>query len=130
MKRLQMAARLFLAIIALAAALSPEALAQYPDTGKRITLVVPFSAGGSNDILARVIGQRMSDDWHIPVIIENHVGASGALGAARVAQALPRWLHTAHPVIDLHDQFGSDGTRCHSIRRQASRRSSCSAEGR
>ena len=89
MKRLQMAARLFLAIIALAAALPPAALAQYPDTGKRITLVVPFSAGGSNDILARVIGQRMSDDWHLPVIIENHVGASGALGAARVARAAP-----------------------------------------
>lgn len=66
-----------------------EALAQYPAPDKRITFVVPFSTGGSNDILARVIGQKLSDDWHIPVIILNQVGASGSLGAAHVAKAAP-----------------------------------------
>jgi tripartite-type tricarboxylate transporter receptor subunit TctC len=65
------------------------ASAEYPEADKRITLVVPFSAGGSNDILARVIGQKMSDDWHTPVIILNVVGASGSIGAARVAKSDP-----------------------------------------
>ena len=80
------------------------ARAEYPEPAKRITFIVPFSAGGSNDILARAIGQKLSEHWHIPVIIENQVGASGALGAARVAKADARRLHTADPVVDLHDQ--------------------------
>jgi len=63
--------------------------AQYPDRTRRITLIVPFAAGGSNDILARAIGQKLGDAWKIPVVIENYVGASGSLGAARAAQAAP-----------------------------------------
>jgi tripartite-type tricarboxylate transporter receptor subunit TctC len=43
----------------------------------------------SNDILARAIGQKLGDASKIPVIIENYVGASGSLGAARAAQAAP-----------------------------------------
>jgi tripartite-type tricarboxylate transporter receptor subunit TctC len=65
------------------------ALAQYPNPAKRITLVVPFSAGGSNDILSRAIGQKLSEAWQVPVIIDNQVGASGSLGAARVAKSAP-----------------------------------------
>jgi tripartite-type tricarboxylate transporter receptor subunit TctC len=71
------------------AAMAFPACAQYPDPAKRITLVVPFSAGGSNDILSRAVGQKLSDAWQVPVIIENQVGASGSLGAARVAKAAP-----------------------------------------
>jgi tripartite-type tricarboxylate transporter receptor subunit TctC len=63
--------------------------AEYPDRTRRITLIVPFAAGGSNDILARAIGQKLGDAWKIPVVIENYVGASGSLGAARAAQAAP-----------------------------------------
>jgi len=63
------------------------AQAQFPN--KRITIVVPFAAGGSNDILARAIGQKLSESWHVPVVIENQVGSSGALGAARVAKSEP-----------------------------------------
>jgi tripartite-type tricarboxylate transporter receptor subunit TctC len=68
-------------LLALVGAAIP-ARAQYPDPAKRITLVVPFSAGGSNDILSRAIGQKLSEAWQVPVIIENQVGASGSLGAA------------------------------------------------
>ena len=50
---------------------------------------MPFSAGGSNDILSRAVGQKLSDAWQVPVIVENQVGASGSLGAARVAKAAP-----------------------------------------
>jgi tripartite-type tricarboxylate transporter receptor subunit TctC len=63
--------------------------AEYPDRTRRIILIVPFAAGGSNDLLARAIGQKLADAWKIPVIIENYVGASGSLGAARAAQAPP-----------------------------------------
>jgi tripartite-type tricarboxylate transporter receptor subunit TctC len=63
--------------------------AEYPDRTRRITLIVPFAAGGSNDILARASGQKLGDAWKIPVVIENYVGASGSLGAARAAQAAP-----------------------------------------
>jgi tripartite-type tricarboxylate transporter receptor subunit TctC len=80
-------AALLLSLPLLAAA--QPAQAQYPDRTKRITLIVPFSAGGSNDILSRAIGQKLSDAWQLPVIIENQVGASGSLGAARVAKAAP-----------------------------------------
>jgi len=76
---------LLLALPVLAA--SWTAHAQYPS--KRITLVVPFAAGGSNDILARAIGQKLSEALRVPVVVENQVGASGALGAARVAKADP-----------------------------------------
>jgi tripartite-type tricarboxylate transporter receptor subunit TctC len=66
-------------LLALVGAAIP-ARAQYPDPAKRITLVVPF--GGSNDILSRAIGQKLSEAWQVPVIIDNQVGASGSLGAA------------------------------------------------
>src|SRR5260370_18148629 len=75
-------------LLTLAGAVVP-AQAQYADPAKRVTLVVPFSAGGSNDILARAIGQKLSDAWQIPVIVDNQVGASGSLGAARVARTAP-----------------------------------------
>jgi tripartite-type tricarboxylate transporter receptor subunit TctC len=68
---------------------STAAHALYPEPSRRITFIVPFAAGGSNDILARAIGQRLSDAWRILVVVENHVGASGALGAAQAAQATP-----------------------------------------
>src|SRR5262249_27776036 len=50
---------------------------------------VPFPAGGPTDILARVIGQRMSDDWGQPVIIENRPGGDTIIGAMQVAKAAP-----------------------------------------
>src|SRR5262245_2654677 len=78
---------LLLAIAALMWGAHDSAFAQYPN--KRITLVVPFGAGGSNDILARAIGQKLSESWQVPVVIENVAGASGSLGAARVARAEP-----------------------------------------
>jgi len=80
-----------LATLVLLSALSlPSATyAQYPDPAKRITFVVPFSSGGSNDILARAIGQKLSEAWKLPVIIDNQVGASGSLGASRVAKSAP-----------------------------------------
>jgi tripartite-type tricarboxylate transporter receptor subunit TctC len=88
MRALRFMALAYAACLGLAAGSLPSH-AQYPDHTRRITLIVPFAAGGSNDILARAIGQKLGDAWKIPVIIENYVGASGSLGAARAAQSPP-----------------------------------------
>jgi tripartite-type tricarboxylate transporter receptor subunit TctC len=82
-----------------AATLVNAAYAQYPS--KRMTLVVPFAAGGSNDILARALAQRLSEDWHVPVVIENQVGASGSLGTARAAKAEP----DGHTILILSSTY-------------------------
>jgi tripartite-type tricarboxylate transporter receptor subunit TctC len=56
---------------------------------KPIRLVVPFPAGGPNDIIARVIGQRMSEITKQPVLIDNRGGQGGVLGTDAVAKAAP-----------------------------------------
>src|SRR5436189_5622327 len=54
-----------------------------------ITLVVPFSAGGPGDVIARLLGTSMSATLNQAVVIENVVGAGGTLGTNRVAKAAP-----------------------------------------
>jgi tripartite-type tricarboxylate transporter receptor subunit TctC len=56
---------------------------------KPVTMVVPFSAGGPTDTVARLIGQAMSKDLGQQVLIENVGGAGGTLGAGRVQRAQP-----------------------------------------
>jgi tripartite-type tricarboxylate transporter receptor subunit TctC len=68
-------------------ATAQAATAAYPD--KPITLIVPWAAGGSTDILARAIGQQLSISMGQPVLVENRAGASGNIGAALVAKAKP-----------------------------------------
>ncbi len=72
-----------------AAAFSAPAYAQtYPT--KPITIIVPFPAGGgTSDLLARVLAQKLSEAWGQPVIVENKPGASGNIGAAMVAKSPP-----------------------------------------
>ena len=57
---------------------------------KPITFIVPFPAGGgTSDLLARIVGQKMSEDWGQPVIVENRPGASGNIGAGMLSKAPP-----------------------------------------
>ena len=58
---------------------------EYPS--KVITVIVPFSAGGPSDTVARLLAQTMSASLKTQVIVENVAGAGGTIGAARVAQA-------------------------------------------
>jgi tripartite-type tricarboxylate transporter receptor subunit TctC len=71
--------------------LSASALAQsaanYP--AKPIKIVVPFPAGGTSDVLARIFGQKITEHWGQPVVVENRPGASGNLGADQVAKSAP-----------------------------------------
>ncbi|WP_421873771.1 Bug family tripartite tricarboxylate transporter substrate binding protein [Pararhizobium sp.] len=80
---------LALAMVAASAlALGTAAQAQeFPD--RTITLVVPFAAGGSTDVVSRIIGQKMSEDLGQQIVVENIAGAGGNLGADRVARADP-----------------------------------------
>ena len=56
---------------------------------KPITYVVPFTPGGSTDVIGRVIAQKLGDALGQPVIVDNRPGAAGAVGAAYVAKAKP-----------------------------------------
>lgn len=54
-----------------------------------IRIIVPFPAGGTSDVLARMLGQKLSEAWGQPIVIENRPGSSGNLGADVVAKAAP-----------------------------------------
>ena len=75
---------------AVAASLAPWTAAQaqaYPS--KTITIIVPFPAGGTTDILARILGQYMSTALGQPVVVDNRGGAGGNIGAQAAARAAP-----------------------------------------
>jgi tripartite-type tricarboxylate transporter receptor subunit TctC len=71
-------------LILMAATLDAQAQA-YPS--KPIRWIVPFPPGGSTDILARVVGQKLTESWGQQVIVENRGGAGGTLGAAEAARS-------------------------------------------
>jgi tripartite-type tricarboxylate transporter receptor subunit TctC len=69
--------------------LSPALAVAQDFPNKSIRLIVPFPPGGPNDIIARVVGQRMSELAKQPVVIENRGGQGGVLGTDVVAKAAP-----------------------------------------
>ena len=75
-----------LSMSAVLASASAQAQA-YPS--KPIKMIVPFPAGGTTDIVARLVAQRMSESMGQPVVVENKGGAGGAIGADIVAKAAP-----------------------------------------
>lgn len=78
------------AIAALSVALAPAGPAAAQDFPTRpVTLVIPFAAGGSTDLVGRLIAERMAAELGQPVVVENKGGAGGNLGAAQVAKANP-----------------------------------------
>jgi len=62
----------------------------YP--GRSVRIVVPFTAGSATDILARAVGQKLSELWGQQVIVDNRAGAGGTIGAGVVAKAAPDGL--------------------------------------
>jgi tripartite-type tricarboxylate transporter receptor subunit TctC len=86
------AARPLAALIGLAASLAVGSACAQGYPGKPVRIVVPFAAGGAVDELARIIAARLGDSFNQPVIIENHAGVGGNLGAEIVAKAPPDGL--------------------------------------
>jgi tripartite-type tricarboxylate transporter receptor subunit TctC len=73
-----------------AAALLPAAArAQAPFPERTVRYVVPFPPGGLTDIMARLVGQKLSEIWGRPVVIENRAGGNALIGADAVAKAAP-----------------------------------------
>jgi len=67
--------------------LGTQAAESYP--AKTVTIIMPYSAGGSSDILARAVAKGLSETWGRQAIVENRPGASGMIGAEVVAKAAP-----------------------------------------
>ncbi|MGZ5092274.1 MAG: tripartite tricarboxylate transporter substrate binding protein [Burkholderiales bacterium] len=92
--------------IALAAGAASAALAQdYPE--KAVRLVVPFAAGGGTDVLARLIAQKLSDEWGRNVVVDNRPGGASVIGSELVARStadgytllLTANPHTSNPAL-------------------------------
>src|SRR4051812_40072811 len=89
------------ALASLASLAAAPALAQtYPQ--RPISLIVPWAAGGSTDILARIIGLHLHQSMGQPVIIENRTGASGNIGTLAVARAAPDGYTLLFNTMSVH----------------------------
>jgi tripartite-type tricarboxylate transporter receptor subunit TctC len=82
-----------------AAAVAPAYAQSYPT--KAIRIVVPFPAGGTTDILARAVGQKLTEEWKQQVIIDNRPGAGANIGAEVAAKA-PADGYTLFGISTIH----------------------------
>ena len=73
-----------------AAAMSLPTLAQTSSFPQRpVRIVVPYTTGGSNDVIARLLAQQLQETWGQPVVVENKPGAAGNIGASDIAKSAP-----------------------------------------
>ena len=79
--------RFFVLIAGLAAAgaQAQSPAAAYPS--KQVRMVIPFPAGGTTDVIGRMLAQKLTEAWHQPVVVENRAGAAGAIGSEFVARS-------------------------------------------
>ncbi|WP_441240728.1 Bug family tripartite tricarboxylate transporter substrate binding protein [Tardiphaga sp. 768_D3_N2_1] len=89
MIRFPMSRRTMLALASLAMFMPASGHAQATYPNKPIRIVVPFAPGGSTDVLARRLADKLAADWGQPVVVDNRPGAGGTLGADFVAKSAP-----------------------------------------
>ena len=80
----------------------PVLAAEQAYPSKPIRLVVPFPAGGSLDVVARAIGQKLTEAWGQPVVIDNRPGAGGNIGADLVAKSAPDGYTILEGALSTH----------------------------
>jgi tripartite-type tricarboxylate transporter receptor subunit TctC len=80
-------AKFLIGLALCAAAAGPAAAQTFPD--RAVKIIVPFPAGGTADAVPRIIGEWLSRKWGQPVVIENHTGAAGNIGAELAFRATP-----------------------------------------
>lgn len=78
-----------LAFILVAVSFASPARADYPEKGKTIRIVVPYTPGGFNDTLGRIVAQKFTDDWGVTAVVENRPGGGTLIGTDLVAKAQP-----------------------------------------
>jgi len=82
-----------LAVLVMSALLlmQPDVAPAQPDTfpNRPVKMIVPFPPGGPTDLMARVFGQKLSERWGQPVVIENRAGGNSAIGAQQTAKSPP-----------------------------------------
>jgi len=116
--KIQSAGRLFVTVsfLTVGAGFAPAAWPQaYPS--KAIRIIVPFPAGGTSDILSRAIGQKLTEEWKQPVIVDNRPGASANIGAEILVKSPPdgytlfcaSTIHTINP--SLYSKLSYDPVR-------------------
>ena len=93
---------LFAVLAAFSAA--PGIAQQYPT--KTIRLIVPFVAGGSADVLGRVLAQRLTQQYGQQVVVENRPGSGGHVGAEAAARATPDGYTIVFGTIGIHAAYG------------------------
>jgi len=94
-------------VLALLAALAPAIAAAQGWPAKPVHIINPFTAGGPIDLLARAVGQKMSEAWSQPVVVETRAGAAGTIGIEYVAKQPPDGytllaMPTGNAVVNPH----------------------------
>ena len=112
--------RTLLAAATLAFCVSGQAQTPAAWPNKPVRFIVPYTPGGSNDVVARIIGQKLSDYWGQPVLVENKPGVGGNIGAAFVAKSpadgytlliTPNNLTTMNPYLYSKEKLGYEVAR-------------------
>jgi len=95
-------------VAAVAGLLGGTAMAQenFPNAGRQIRIVVPFTAGGSSDVQARMLADRLGRLWNQPVVVENKPGAGGPLGGKYVFDQAADGYTLMVGSIGLHAAYG------------------------
>ena len=90
--------------VLLAALAAPVCSAQDSFPSRPVHIVVPFTPGTGADILARVLGPRLSERWKVAVVVDNRTGATGNIGAEQVAKSSP----DGHTLLLTATSFGTN----------------------